>query len=411
LFYGWIVAFSAFLILLVVGGIYSFGVFFQPLLGEFGWTRAMISGAFTLQLIVIGGFSVVMGRLTDKYGPRIVMTACSVFLGAGYLLMSQITSIWQLYLFYGVLIGIGGSGSWIPMLSVVTRWFVKKRGIVVGIVASGIGLGTVIVSPVAGWLISTYGWRFSYVVIGSATLVVTMIAAQFLRRDPGAMGLVPYGADETSDSLNSADEGFSFQEILRSWQFWIFCLAVFGYGLSSGTVMVHIVLYAAGLGISVASAATILACIGGASIVGRPIMGSAGDMLGNNKLVFMASFGVMLVSLLWLLIAKELWMFYLFAALFGFAYGGIVALEALLVADLFGLKSHGIVLGAVAFGDTIGGAIGSVLAGYIFDVTDSYNIAIITCAILIFIAIIALIFLKPVVTDSENRYSVSSQGI
>jgi len=398
LFYGWVIALSAFLILLVLGGTYSFGVFFQSLLAEFGWTRAMISGGFTLQLLVIGGFSVVTGRLTDKYGPRMVMTVGSVFLGAGYLLMSQTTSIWQLYLFYGVMIGIGNSCGWMPMLSVVTRWFVKKRGIVIGIVASGIGLGTVIVSPVAGWLISIYGWRFSYVVIGSAALVVTMVAAQFLRRDPGEMGLVPYGADKTSDSLNSADEGFSFQEVLRSWQFWIFCLAVFGYGFSSGVVMVHIVLYATGMGISVASASIILACISGVSIVGRPIMGSAGDRLGN-KLVFMTSFGVMLASLLWLLIARELWMFYLFAALFGFAYGGIVALEPLLVADLFGLKSHGMVLGAVAFSDTIGGAIGSVLAGYIFDVTGSYDIATITCVIFIFIAIVALVFSKPAVTE------------
>ena len=396
LYYGWFIALSAFLVLLIIGGtMYSFGVFFQPLLDEFGWTRAMTSGAFALQMVVHGSFYMVTGRLTDRFGPRIVMTVCSIFLGAGYLLMSQITSIWQLYLFYGVMAGIGVSGGWVPLLSVVTRWFVKRRGMVTGIVASGVGLGTIIVPPVARWLISDYGWRFSYIVMGSAALIVTMIAAQFLRRDPGEMGLAPYGADEASDdSLNSAGEGFSFQEVLRRRQFWTICLALFGFGYCLQTVMVHIVLYATETGVSAVSAATVLACIGGASIAGRPIMGAAGDRIGN-KLAIVIGFTIVSAALLWLLIARELWMFYLFASFFGFAYGSIAVLQSPLVAELFGLRSHGIILGAVTFSITIGGAVGPVLAGYIFDVTGSYNLAVIVCVMLILVAWILTLLLRP----------------
>jgi len=273
---------------------------------------------------------------------------------------------------------------------------------VTGIVASGIGLGTVIMPPVARWLISAYGWRFSYIVMGIVALIVTMVIAQFLKRDPSEMGLVPYGADEANDSLNSADEGFSFREAICSRQFWIFCAALFGFGFCLQTVMVHIVLHATGLGISAIGAVTILAAIGGASIAGRPIMGSAGDRIGN-KLAIMIGLIVVCAALLWLLIARELWMFYLFAAFFGFAYGSIVTLVSPLVAELFGLRSHGIISGAVTFSITIGGTPGPVLAGYIFDITGSYNIAIIICVVLSFIAIVTLTFLKPVAPRTLSR--------
>jgi len=404
LFYGWFIAASAFFVLIIVGGtIYSFGVFFQPLLDEFGWTRAMTSGAFSLFMALLGCLYIVAGKLTDKYGPRLVVTVCSLFLGAGYLLMSQITAIWQLYLYYGVMVGIGISGGWVPMLSIVARWFVKKRGMVTGIVASGIGVGTVVMPPVARWLISAYGWRLSYIVMGSVALVVTMVVAQFLKRDPSEMGLVPYGADETSNNgLNTADEGFSFQEAIRSRQFWAFCLALLGFGYCIQTIMVHIVLYATGFGIPAVIAATILACIGGASVAGRPVMGSTGDRIGH-KLAMVLCFIAVIGAFFWLLIARELWMFYLFAAFFGFAYGGIAALQSPLVAELFGLKSHGMIFGAVTFSITIGGAIGPVVAGHIFDVTDSYNLAIIICIAIIFAAWMITLFLRPTHYKRGNR--------
>lgn len=402
LFYGYVVAASAFFILMIVGGTtYSFGVFFQPLLDEFGWTRAMTSGAFSLYMVLHGCLYIVTGKLTDKYGPRLVVTVCSLFLGSGYLLMSQISAVWQLYLFYGVMVGVGTSGGWVPMLSIVARWFVKKRGMVTGIVASGIGLGTVIMPPAARWLISAYGWRLSYIVMGSVALIVTMVIAQFLKRDPSEMGLVPYGADEAvNERLNSAGEGFSFSKAIRSRQFWAFCLALLGFGYCLQTIMVHIVLYATGFGVSAVIAATILACIGGASVAGRPMMGSAGDRIGN-RLAMVICFIAVFAALLWLLIARELWMFYLFAAFFGFAYGGISAVQSPLVAELFGLKSHGVIFGAVTMSIAIGGAIGPVVAGHIFDVTGSYQLDFLICVAVCIMAMVTTLFLRP--TNYKGR--------
>ena len=126
IFYGYIVVAASFLIYMVMWGTYyTFGIFFKPFLVEFGWTRAMTSGAYSLSLILHGLLGIVAGKLTDRFGPRVVVTACGLLLGSGYLLMSQVSAIWQLYLFYGVIIGIGISGGFIPLVSTVARWFVK----------------------------------------------------------------------------------------------------------------------------------------------------------------------------------------------------------------------------------------------------------------------------------------------
>ncbi len=136
-FYGYIVAITAFFIMVLIWGTYySFGIFFKPVSTEFGWTRAMTSGAFSLSMIMYGLLGIVMGGLNDRLGPRLVMTFCGFFLGLGYLLMSQTNTIWQLYLFYGGIIGIGMGGSWVPLTSTIARWFVKRRSMVTGIVAS-----------------------------------------------------------------------------------------------------------------------------------------------------------------------------------------------------------------------------------------------------------------------------------
>lgn len=388
---------AAFFIIVVMwGSVYSFGVFFQPLLDEFGWTRALTSGAFSLFMVLHGSLCIVTGRLTDKFGPRVVLTVCGLFLGSGYLLISQISAIWQLYLFYGVIVAVGMSGGWVPLLSMVAKWFVKKRGMVTGAVASGTGLGMVITPPVARWLISTYGWRVSYVAVGIIVLVVTVTGAQFLRREPSDLGLVAYGAGEaTAGSSNAVEVGLSFREAIYTRQLWMLCVALLSFGFCLQTVMVHIVLYAIGLGISVTSAATILAVIGGANTAGRPIMGSAGDRVGN-KLATLISLVIMSATLLWLLNAGELWVLLLFATIFGFAYGGVSALTSPLVAELFGLRAHGIILGVVIFSVTIGGAVGPVLAGHIFDVTGSYQLAFLICLLVSVIAIVVIIFLKPV---------------
>ncbi len=402
-FYGYVVVAVAFLLMLVMWGTYyAFGVFFKPLLEEFGWTRAMTSGAFSLSFFLTGLLGIFTGRLTDRFGPRIVVTVCGFFLGLGYLLVSQTGTFWQLYLFYGVVVAMGMSTSVVPLQSTVVRWFVKRRGMMNGIVTAGIGMGMVVMPPTANWLISIYGWRTSYIIVGITALVLIVLAAQFLKRDPEQAGLLPYGEDELEINDSSGEQGFTLRQALRTWQFWLLAIALLCFTIGEGTVLVHIVPHAIGLGISAASAALILAVIGGISIVGRVMMGIAGDRIGN-KPAYVTCFVFMSVSLLLLLVAKDLWLLYLFAAIFGFGYGGLSALVSPIVAELFGLSSHGVIFGVVImFGGTGGMALGPFLAGHIFDVTGSYQTAFLICVIICVIGLIFTSRLRPVRLETDR---------
>jgi len=408
-FYGYIVVLATIGIMMVIWGTFrTFGIFFKPVLTEFGWTRAMTSGAFSLCIVLNGFLTITMGKLTDRFGPRIVMVACGFFLGLGYLLMSQISAIWQLYLFYGVIIAIGMGGSFTPLVSTVARWFVKRRGMMTGIVASGMGLGTMIMSPVASRLISDYGWRTSYIIVGIIALVLIILTAQFLRRDPGQMGQLPYGENGVKeDSLNSETEGLSFQQAVHTRQFWVLGAILFCFIFGAETIMVHIVLHATELGISATTAANILAVIGGLTIAGMIIMGSAGDRIGN-RLALIICFILTSVALFWLQLGTEVGMFYLFAAILGFAGGGIPVLMSSIVAELFGLSSHGIILGGLMFLGSVGGATGPLLAGHIFDITGSYQLAFLVCVAAGILGIILASLLKPSVVkggESDPRRS------
>jgi len=397
IFYGYIVVAVAFLIMMIMWGTsYSFGVFFKPLLAEFGWTRAMTSGAYSLCMLLTGLLSIGTGRLTDRFGPRVVVTGCGLFLGLGCLLVSQVSALWQLYLFYGVMIGAGLSGAVVPMVTTVARWFVKRRGMMTGITISGLGMGTLVMPPITNWLISTYGWRTSYIIIGITALVLVTSAAQFMKRDPAQIGQLPYGGNEVKkDDLNLAAADFSLRQAMQTRQLWLLCTMLFFFGASLQIIMVHIVPHATDLEISAASAAIILAIIGGLSTGGRVTMGITGDRIGN-KLAFIMSFGLISAALFWLLAAKGLWMLYLFAVIFGFGYGGIAVLVSPIVAEQFGLNSLGIILGVVIFSCAIGETIGPVVAGHIFDTTGSYNLAFLICAAVSFISLILVSRLRPV---------------
>jgi MFS family permease len=391
---------AAFLtMVLMQGTFYTFGIFFKPLSTEFGWTRALTSGAFSVCMILQGALAMVTGKITDRFGPRVVLSSCGFFLGLGYLLMSQINAVWQLYLFYGVLIATGMSGATIPQLSTVARWFVRRRGLMTGVTMSGIGAGTMIIPLVANWLISNYGWSTSYAVMGFIVFAVIVLAAQFLRRDPTQRQQLPYGKNEIpEESLNLEAGGFSLREAMHTRQFWLLCVAYLGFGLFLQTIMVHIVPHATEMGISATLATSIFVALGVLSIVGRIAIGSASDRIGS-KLALIICFILTTVALAWLLVAERMWMFYLFAAVFSFGFGGIAAMESPLVAELFGLSSHGMILGVILFALTIGGTIGPVMAGGIFDITGSYDLAFLACATVSSIGLISTALLTPTKKD------------
>jgi MFS family permease len=393
----YIVVTASFLVMVVSWGLYSvFGVFFSPLLTEFGWTRAMTAGAFSLSMILSGVLGVAMGGLADKYGPRVVVTVCGLFLGAGYLLMSQVNTLWQLYLVYGVVIGIGVSGIWVPVLSLVARWFSSKRSLVTGIVSSGLGIGGLVAPPLLSRLIASNDWRLSYIIQGCLILVVMLIGAQFLQREPARSA--PAAPDENvirPEAHNPGLQGFTLKEALRTVQFWLMFIIFLCLGFCGFSIMIHLVPHAIDMKISPVSAANTLSALNGVTVLGNFLLGGfIGDKIGNRKIFIIGSI-LMSAALVWQVFTNGEWSLYLFSVVFGFALGGMGTSESPLIARIFGLRSHGLIFGVGGLGYTIGSSIGPVVVGFIFDSTGSYRIAFLVCAAAAIISLIASLLLKP----------------
>ncbi len=397
-FYGYTIIVAGFFIQAVVwGASNSFGVFFDPLINEFGWSRATISGAASLGFLVHGSSSIVLGNLNDRFGPRLIMSACGIFLGLGFLLMATIQSPWQLYLFYGLIAAVGLGGIDVIPLSTVSRWFEKKRGMMSGLIKVGTGVGMFIMPFFINWLINHHGWRTSFLVLGLIILVSVLFLAQFLVRDPIQKAqFIDNGISPSKN--NGAEEGLDFKEAIRTRQLWTICIVYFIILFCVYTVLMHIVQHAIDLGIPSGISAGILSTVGGVSITGRFLMGGAGDKIGEKPALLICLLCLFL-ALCWLQAVKTLWMFYMFAAVYGFAHGGFFSLVSPLIARFFGTKSHGLLFGIVIFSSTIGGAIGPFMAGYLFDITTSYKIVFLILAVLCTIAIGLTASLKPLLRN------------
>jgi len=401
-FYGYvIVAAALFMSIVMWGARFSFGVFLAPVLDEFGWSRATTSGGFSLTWIFTGLLSIGVGRLNDKFGPRLIMTVAGFLLGVGYLLMSGMNSVWQLYLFYGIT-SIGMSAAMVPNMSTLARWFVKMRASMTGIVLAGTGIALITFIPSANQVVLHYGWRKAYIIVGGVVMGVVVIAAQFLKKDPYQVGKLPYGCDGTSSSpLDARTFGLSFKEALHTHQVWLISSVYFCTYFVYNVYLVHAVIYAKGQGISSARAVGIIVLLGAAGIAGRVLMGIFADRIGNKKAMVLSA-GLMMLALFWLVMVKDLWMLSLGGLAFGFGHGGIATMESPIVANIFGMRSHGVILGLVFFLDTVGGAIGPFLAGYIYDMTRSYSLAFLLCAILGVINLILILLLRPLKRPQES---------
>jgi len=406
-FYGWVVVAAAFCVALVSYGVqYSFGIFLKPLSEDFGWSRTLVSGAASLFMFSRGALAILTGRATDRYGPGLTVAIGGFFLGLGLLLTSLISDAWQLYLFYGLMVGFGLSVAFAPLVATASRWFVSKRGLAIGIVVAGIGMGTVVMSPLARYLISLFEWRLSYVIIGPLAWIISLPASLLLSRSPEEKGLLPLGKAEViagdeekltivkkEDSLASESAGFSLKDAARTRAFWLLLAIIIFWSICVQMTMIHIYPHATDLGILEVVAANFMAVIGIFSIIGRLAMGAVSDRLGGKRTLVICLV-LQALAMFWLLGATDIWMLYLFAAVFGFAYGGCVPQLPVIAGEIFELKSIGAIVGVQMLGVAIGGAIGPLLGGYVFDVTGSYYFAFMVSGMCTIIALLLLAFIR-----------------
>jgi len=412
-FYGWVIVGAAMTILIIhAGTVYSFGVFFKPLAAEFGWGRGATSGVFATFSILQGAFGVVLGWLTDRFGPSKVMVFCGVMAGLGLVLSGQVSTLWQLHLTYGVIASLGLAGPFAISVSTTARWFQKRRGLALGLVSSGIGLGTLIVVPVVERLIASFGWSTAFILLGSTCCAVMIGGALCLRKDPKSVGLVPYGATVSmrafpSDRRQAPEPVDSSADMLlagaiRTRPLWTLLVIYFLFNFCLQMIMVHLVNYATDLGISSLIAATFISVIGIGSISGRIVMGAFSDRIGSHNALFICC-AILAGTLILLIFSNELWMFYLFAIVFGFAYGGEVPQMAALVGSFFGLHAVTVLVGIITMSARLGGALGSYLGGGIFDATQSYRMAFSIAALAGLIAVAASMAVRNYVGMIKNE--------
>lgn len=238
----------------------------------------------------------------------------------------------------------------------------------------GTGFGQMLIPFVANLLIAGLGWRKAYMIIGGMAMIFLVLIAQVLRHDPYQMGLFPDNLRTETSGNGFQGEETSFWQVTRGGNFWKIFFANLSACFCLMSIMAHIVPHAIDKGISPKAAATILSTIGGASMVGRFFIGSAIDRMGTRRSM-MLCFVLLVLVLLWLQASKKLWMFYLFAVGYGFTHGGIFTVISPIIAEYFGIRSHGLLFGVAAFAGTVGGFLGPIFAGYVFDITESYWIA------------------------------------
>lgn len=385
-YYAWVILAVCFLVSTLIAGINtSFGVFLVPLSREFGWSAGAISFAYSLFMLTNGLSAFGVGRLGDKYGSRLVFFIGGVVFGLALLLTSRMTEVWQLYLWYGVLAGIGRSPLNVTLVAMVSRWFSKARGLAMGIVNSGTGAGSSLFTPLTNYLIVAFSWQDAYIMMAVMVWVFLTAAVLLMRDDPRDMGYLPYGEEEerpqpahtaTAQRPKPAEKAPDWElgDALRTLQFWELAILHFSCCMCHAIPLVHVVPYAIRSGLSPATAASVLATIGVFSFLGRIMWGILADRWGPKPAFVLAVFqqGLMM---LWLIGTSHPVMFFLFAFFWGIGYGGAMPPYALFVKDYYGLKSFGAIYGGIMVLASMGMALGGYLGGLLYDLSGSYQSA------------------------------------
>lgn len=382
LFYGWyIVAASCAILFFNAGARQAIGVMFKPMLVEFGWSRADVSLAFSLNMLVFALAMLGVGRLYDRYGPRWIIIGATILLTAGFLLTARITTLWQLFLCYGVLAALGLAGTSVPLLATLTsKWFVKWRGLAVSLALAGNCLGQFALVPLLTLGIAWYGWRVSYMVIGLIMLAVNIVLALLvIRGDPQHIGWQPLGVTANADpvvestaSLTSAPD-MTLSQAMHTPAFWLFFGVMVVCGSGDFFITTHLIPFATDHGVSAVSAGNMLAWYGLMSLGGILVAGPLSDLIGH-KLPVALTFALRVVLFGTILYIKTPLALYLFALLFGFTHLITAPLTPTLLSKLYGTRHLGMISSVINTAHHLAGGLWAYIAGVMFDRTGSYQI-------------------------------------
>jgi MFS family permease len=399
-FYGWINLFG---LMLVYGSLcgtatYAYGVFLPAMSETFGWSRSALSAPYGFFFIVGGLLGPVAGMTIARFGARKNIVACNIVVVLGLLCMSQVGAIWHVYLFFGIMAGAGiAFGEFIPITTVINNWFIRKKSLAMGLLFASGGIGGCAMPPLISWVILNLGWRWAWACLAAIHLVLgVLIAGLLIRGRPEDVGQVPDGINPTADSADTLQVSVSrvYQTAtdwevgaaLRSSALWmiaaLFAIILFILNML-GT---HQVAYLQDLGFSPMVSATALGTMLGLSIIGRLLSGYLGMRFEGRHLAvfFLASLGSGVVCLLF---ARHIFAVYLYSALTGIGFGGMIVLMPNLFGAYFGRTHYARIIGWTTPVVTLSAAVSPYLAGALYDATGKYtvpfsiNIALIVLAI------------------------------
>jgi MFS family permease len=380
IFYGWFVVAGAFAVTFVgFGCAYTFSAFLPSLQHDFAASRGSISLVFSLAGFLYFALGMVSGPLADRFGPRRLAVIGMLLTGAGLAAASMARSLGEVYAAYGLGVGLGIGASYVPVLGAMQQWFVRQRGLASGLGVAGIGVGTLVMPPVASLLIEAVGWREAYLVLGIFAAIIGGGLAFLIENDPQDRGLNPDGDPLPAGARPAQLLTASLSEAMQSRRFVGLCAACLIGSFGVFVPFVHLVPYALDHGLPQSAAVLLLGAIGVGSTAGRFFLGGLADRLGRAFSLLLMVAGMVLAFAVWL-VSTSLWPLAAFALLFGLFYGGWVALMPAVVADYFPGRNIGGVLGILSLSIAVGTLIGPSAAGFAYDFSHSYTVPILASA-------------------------------
>ncbi|MFI5374210.1 MAG: MFS transporter [Candidatus Rokuibacteriota bacterium] len=367
LFYGWtIVGVGIVVTCIGVGAMLSLSIFLQPMSESMGWSRTGISTVALINWLCMGAGAFLWGALSDRLGTRRVLLLGGALLGLGLVTASRATTLGQFQLFFGVLVGLASGSFYTPLTATTTRWFTEHRSLAVALVSAGIGLGSSTVGPLARYLITAYDWHVAMFVIGNVAWLVIIPAALLVREPPGASSAAGGGSMKGADGLD-----LTVGQALRTPQFAAIAITYFACCAAHSGPIFHMVTHAIDRGVPAMAAVTVLSVAGLASLGGKIVCGLVADRVGAKR-TLVVGLAIQAVSVTLYIFTRDLASFYALSVMFGFAYGGVMPLYAILVREYFGARIMGTTFGAVALVSTLGMALGPLAGGWLFDTFGSY---------------------------------------
>lgn len=362
--YGWVmVALGAFMTCIAIGAMFSLAVFLRPITESTGWSTTAVSAAMTLNFLAMGAAGFGWGALSDRIGPRPVVLAGAILLGLGLFFASRAQSVLAFQLSFGLLVGTAVGSFFSPMIAAVMGWISERRGLAVALVSVGVGVAPVTMSPFAAWLITQMDWRAAQMVIAVLVWATLVPAALFVRRPP---------VTSAAGQGVSEEKPMKLRDAFLSAPFLVLALTFFACCAAHAGPIFHTVTYAMTCGIAPLAAVTVYSVEGLAGLGGRLALGVAADRLGVKR-VLIAGLIIQALAAFAFISASRLGEFYAVAAVFGFAYGGVMPLYAVLAREYFGQRILGAVFGAAAMVSSLGMALGPAIGGWIFDTFGQYT--------------------------------------